>query len=73
MHDEIKIILVSPHKFLQYPIKTLQGLSESEYELSYLKGGMVASILSQAHEDNIFGKLWKNVRNHTFSETETLL
>ena len=49
--------------WLQYPFETLQGLSESEYVLSYLKGGMVAAILSQANEDTIFGKLWKNVRN----------
>ena len=49
--------------WLQYPFESLQGLSESEYVLSYLKGGMVAAILSQAKEDTIFGKLWKNVRN----------
>ena len=47
---------------LQYPFETLQGLSESEYELSYLKGGVVAYTLSQAHENTIFGKLWKNAR-----------
>ena len=51
------------HKSLQYPFETLQGLSESDYELRYLKGGAVASILSQSHKDTIFGKLWKNVRN----------
>ena len=50
-------------QYFQYPFETLQGLSESNYELSYLKGGAVASILSQSHKDTIFGKLWENVRN----------
>ena len=46
----------------QYPFETLQGLSESEYELIYLQGGTVAAVLSQAPKDTVFGKLWENVR-----------
>ena len=46
---------------MQYPFMTLEDLTKTRYILEYPAGYSIVDTMSQAEEDNIYGRLWRMV------------
>ena len=47
--------------FFQYPFMTLEDLVKTRYILEYPAGYSIVDTMSQAEEDDIYGRLWRMV------------
>ena len=46
---------------LKYPFMTLEDLTKTNFLLEYPAGYSIVDTMSQAEDDNIYGRLWRMV------------